>query len=194
MIGEVFASYTTQYKHSHYQKVVWKELSPNSEKLWEVFAATPELIFSLGPLAISTWQNCSNNLFSPVVGWPDSIASYLCLRAGLLVLKYIKGDTMMVPAFLIRVKSLAVNELWKSNILWSFWNSKMCNKKRMIGNILLLCIRVSLFDTVLVYNSKSCSMPYISLHVFFGPLFCGWTHSAPNWQWEIMFKEKKEAV
>lgn len=46
----------------------------------------------------------------------------------------------------------------------------------MIGDILLLCIRISLFD--MVYNSKSCSMQYVSLHVFFGPLFCGCTHSA----------------
>ena len=64
----------------------------------------------------------------------------------------------------------------------------------MISSLLLLCIRISVFDTALVYDSKSCSTQYITLHAIFGLFFCGWTHSAPNWQWEMVLEENKEAV
>lgn len=46
-------------------------------------------------------------------------------------------------------------------------NKKLCNKKKIISDILLLCVVISLFDTAWVYDSKSCSMQYIPLHVFF---------------------------
>lgn len=52
-------------------------------------------------------------------------------------------------------------------------NKMLCNKKKIISNLLLLCIRMSLFDKTLVYDSKSCGMQYITFHAFFGPLFHG---------------------
>lgn len=41
-------------------------------------------------------------------------------------------------------------------------NKILCNKKKIISNLLLLCIRISLFDKTLVYDSKSCGMQYIT--------------------------------
>lgn len=49
----------------------------------------------------------------------------------------------------------------------------LCNKKKIISNLLQLCVRISLFDTAWVYDSGSSSMQYITLHAVFGPLFGG---------------------
>lgn len=52
-------------------------------------------------------------------------------------------------------------------------NKMLCNKKKIISNLLQLCVRISLFDTAWVYDSGSSSMQYITLHAVFGPLFGG---------------------
>lgn len=60
----------------------------------------------------------------------------------------------------------------KEQYLMIFLENKMlCNKKKIISNILLLCLTISLFDTAWVCDNKSCSMQYIPLHVFFLSIF-----------------------
>lgn len=116
-IGELFASYITLYKHSHLSERLLKRRVPEQWKTGNFLLPLlvgHRLFFSLCPLAVFPWQNCSNNFSSPGFGWPDSIAPHLCCRAGLMLLKHVKEGMWMAPVFPTRIKSLAINEFWEA--------------------------------------------------------------------------------
>lgn len=166
----MFSSYTPQFQHSHPfnklhgQRSYWKKFF----KLKKT-ALNWGLIFSL---TILPSQDLSNNSSSPVVRWPGSTAPRLCLRAGLLVLKRIKEDTLLAPASLTRIRTVVINKLWRSGMRWSFWKTKCCAIRRKILMIYysfawrLPCLIQHQFMTV-----KAASKQFITLHAFFGLLF-----------------------
>lgn len=154
-------------------------------KTWEISQPplNTRLIFSLCPLAVQHDR--------------AAVVTYLhLLLSGLAALHHISayGQDYWCQGRHIN-GTCVLNQNKKSSNKWTLKgqyliiflkNRMLCNEKEMISNILLLCIRISLFDTASVYDSKSCCTQYIPLCVFFGPLFCGWMHSAP--------KEKEETM